>query len=236
MKTRDGFIQGFNAPAAVDATAQVILAARLSNQASDCPHLVGLVEQIASNLAAVPEQVSADAGDCSQDNPVALESRKIDAHIATGRHKHGATAPQARKPARSRRTAGRRRWRQNSARPVARVPLGCASRSSSRCSGRSNRRSARRQFLRRGLVAVHREWSLIGTVHNLLKLAAARRLPQPEMTASASNTANAANLPVLVRQPTWAPRRAGGLAKTRSNPSPPPTILNALLAITRTGF
>ncbi len=32
-----------------------------------------------------------------------------------------------------------------------------------------------RQFLRRGLAAVRHEWSLICSVHNLLKLAAARR-------------------------------------------------------------
>ena len=41
MKTKDGFIQGFNAQAAVDATAQVIVAEMVSDQASDCPHLRG---------------------------------------------------------------------------------------------------------------------------------------------------------------------------------------------------
>ncbi len=96
MKTKDGFIQGFNAQAAVDATAQIIVAELLSNQGSDSPQLVGLVEQITTNLAAAPEQVSADAGYCSEDNLEALERRKIDAHIATGRQKHGAPAPQAR--------------------------------------------------------------------------------------------------------------------------------------------
>ena len=182
MKTRDGFIQGFNAQAAVDATAQVIVAETLSNQASDCPHLVGLVEQIASNLAAVPEQVSADAGYCSEDNLVALESRKIDAHIATGRQKHGATAPEARPaPPHSRAAAmaaklcaagreGPYRLRKQVVEPVF---------------GQIKQARGFRQFLRRGLVAVQSEWSLICTVHNLLKLAAARRLPQPEMTASA---------------------------------------------------
>jgi len=42
-----------------------------------------------------------------------------------------------------------------------------------------------RQFLRRGLAAVRHEWSLICTVHNLLKLAAARRKPQPMMVKTA---------------------------------------------------
>jgi len=182
MKTGDGFIQGFNAQAAVDATAQVIVAATVSNQASDCPHLVGLVEQIATNLAAVPEQVSADAGYCSEDNLGALDSRNIDAHIATGRHQHGTAAPEARSaPPHSRvaamaaklRIAGRKgpyRLRKQVVEPVF---------------GQIKQARGFRQFLRRGLAAVQSEWSLICTVHNLLKLAAARRLPQPEMTVLA---------------------------------------------------
>jgi hypothetical protein len=38
-----------------------------------------------------------------------------------------------------------------------------------------------RQFLRRGLAEVQREWSLICTVHNLLKLAAAHCPLQPKI-------------------------------------------------------
>jgi transposase len=182
MKTGDGFIQGFNAQAAVDATAQVIVAETLSNQASDGPHLVALVEQIQSNLAAVPEQVSADAGYCSQDNLAALDTRNIDAHIATGRHKHGAAAPAARPaPPDSRvaamatklAAAGRQgpyRLRKQVVEPVF---------------GQIKQARGFRQFLRRGLAAAQSEWSLICTVHNLLKLAAARPLLQPEMVAPA---------------------------------------------------
>ena len=42
-----------------------------------------------------------------------------------------------------------------------------------------------RQFLRRGLASVQSEWSLLCTVHNLLKFAAARRLLQPAIVAAA---------------------------------------------------
>ena len=45
--------------------------------------------------------------------------------------------------------------------------------------GQINQARGFRQFLRRGLAAVQSEWSLICTVHNLLKLAAASRLLQP---------------------------------------------------------
>ena len=182
MKTRDGFIQGFNAQAAVDATAQVIVAATVSNQASDGPHLEALVEQITTNLAAAPEQVSADAGYCSEDNLAALETRKIDAHIATGRQKHGTPAPQARPAQPQSRVAamaaklhaagreGPYRLRKQVVEPVF---------------GQIEQARGFRQFLRRGLAAVQSEWSLLCTVHNLLKLAAARRLPQPTMVVSA---------------------------------------------------
>jgi transposase len=182
MKTKDGFIQGFNAQAAVDATAQVIVAETVSNQASDCPHLAGLVEQIAANLATAPEQLSADAGYCSEDNLAALETRNIDAHIAAGRQKHGAAAPEARAaPPQSRVAAmaaklcaagrqGPYRLRKQVVEPVF---------------GQIKQARGFRQFLRRGLAAVQSEWSLICTVHNLLKLATARRLLQPQVVFAA---------------------------------------------------
>lgn len=178
MKTADGFIQGFNAQAAVDATAQVIVAETVSNQASDCPHLVGLVEQITTNLQAVPAEVSADAGYCSEDNLAALETHKIDAHIATGRHKHGAAAPEARPAQPQTRVAamaaklraagheGPYRLRKQVVEPVF---------------GQIKQARGFRQFLRRGLAQVQSEWTLICTVHNLLKLAAARSLMQPKI-------------------------------------------------------
>jgi hypothetical protein len=73
--------------------------------------LVGPAEQITTNLAAAPEQISADTGYCSEENPTALESREIDAHIASGQREHGAAAAPHCK-------AGWRRWQQNSALPV----------------------------------------------------------------------------------------------------------------------
>jgi transposase len=181
MKTKDGFIQGFNAQAAVDAAAQVILAQTVSAQASDGPHLVGLVEQITTHLQARPEQISADAGYCSQDNLAALETRRIDAHVATGRHKHGAAAPEERARGAASRVAamaaklraaghqGPYRLRKQVVEPVF---------------GQIKQGRGFRQFLRRGLAQVQGEWALICTVHNLLKLAAARRLLQPAMVAS----------------------------------------------------
>src|SRR6516165_10834781 len=88
MKTKDGFIQGYNAQAAVDATAQVIVAHGLDAKQSDQHQLAPIAEAIEANLGKKPTQVSADAGYCSDANLAAMEEREIDAYIAPGRAKH----------------------------------------------------------------------------------------------------------------------------------------------------
>ena len=51
MKTKDGFIQGYNAQAAVDATAQVIVAHGLDAKQSDQHQLAPIADAIEANLA-----------------------------------------------------------------------------------------------------------------------------------------------------------------------------------------
>jgi transposase len=88
MKTKDGFIQGYNAQAAVDATAQVIVAHALDAKQSDQHQLAPIADAIEANLGKKPAQMSADAGYCSDANLGALEDREIDGYIAPGRAKH----------------------------------------------------------------------------------------------------------------------------------------------------
>src|SRR5260370_7938490 len=88
MKTKDGFIEGYNAQAAVDATAQLIVAHDLDARQSDQHHLTPIADAIEANLGRRPTQLSADAGYCSDANLAALEERGIDAYIAPGRAKH----------------------------------------------------------------------------------------------------------------------------------------------------
>ena len=88
MKTKDGFIQGYNAQAAVDATAQVIVAHGLDAKQSDQHQLAPMADAIEANLGKKPTQLSADAGYCSDADLTAMEEREIDAYIAPGRAKH----------------------------------------------------------------------------------------------------------------------------------------------------
>lgn len=173
MKSHDGFIQGYNAQAAVDAYSQVIVAQTLTNNASDQQQLAPIVAQIKQNTKRQARELSADAGYCSQDNLKELRRRHINGYIAIGRQKHGtATATPERKIKlgtyvyamwQKLRLGGHRsryRLRKQIVEPVF---------------GQIKQARGFRQFLLRGVHNVAGEWSLICTAHNLLKLAAVRK-------------------------------------------------------------
>jgi transposase len=167
LKTKDGYIQGYNAQAAVDGKAQIIVAQTLAAGTSDQDQLVPLVDGIEANLGRKPREASADAGYLSEANLAALSARGIGAYIATGR---------AKRPAQSKRTfagplttamqeklkrAGwrsRYRLRKQIVEPVF---------------GQIKQARGFRQFLLRGLEKVRAEWAIICIAHNLTKLARA---------------------------------------------------------------
>jgi transposase len=171
MKTASGFEQAYNAQIAVDAASQVILANSVGQQQNDCPELRPIVDQVIENVG-TPDEVSADAGYCSESNLEYLENEKIRGYVATGRQKHGSSsATQTEAPARPPRVRamssrlrraghrGRYRLRKQTVEPVF---------------GQIKEARGFRRFLMRGIAKVTGEWSLICTVHNLLKLARAR--------------------------------------------------------------
>src|ERR1700681_1392293 len=92
MKSKEGFVQAYNAQAAVDAEAQIIVAHELTQCGSDQGQLVPLVEAIETNLDRKPEQASADSGYCSELNLEALVAHGIDGYVAPGRAKHPVAA------------------------------------------------------------------------------------------------------------------------------------------------
>jgi len=76
MPGRDGFVQAYNGQAAVDATAEVIVAHSLSNSSADAPWLIPLTDAVTQNMGKRPKELSADAGYCSEANLAALKERK----------------------------------------------------------------------------------------------------------------------------------------------------------------
>jgi transposase len=167
LKTKDGYIQGYNAQAAVDATAQIIVAHALTASMSDHGQLVGLIDGIEANLGAKPKEASADSGYLSEANLQALADRDISAYVATGRAKRpaevkrniGGLLTQAMRDKLKR--AGwrsRYRLRKQIVEPVF---------------GQIKQARGFRQFLLRGIEKVQAEWAMICTAHNLTKLASA---------------------------------------------------------------
>jgi transposase len=162
LKTKDGYIQGYNAQAAVDAQAQIIVAQSLTNGMSDQDQLVPLIDGIEDNLGRKPKEASADAGYCSEANLAALAGREVGAYLATGRAKHPAEGrpkgPLVRAMRDKLKRAGRRtryRLRKQVVEPVF---------------GQIKQARGFRQFLLRGIEKVKAEWALICTAHNLTKL------------------------------------------------------------------
>jgi transposase len=171
MPTKNGFEQCFNAQAAVDAEAQVIVACDVVATNADCPQLLPMVDRIKANLGRKPSVCSADAGYCSEANLEGMATRKIKAYIATGRQKHGskaATHTKNGKPgslvARMRERLKRGGWRS---------PYRLRKQVVEPVFGQIKQAMGFRQFLLRGLARVQAEWSLVCTAHNLLKLARA---------------------------------------------------------------
>ena len=100
MKTGDGsFHQCYSGQAIVDAEAQVIVAADLTDQAPDAEQLAPTLDQLDKNLATVGAELpdgatlSADAGYFSEHNIRITIGHGLDPHIATGRFKHAEPPP-----------------------------------------------------------------------------------------------------------------------------------------------
>src|SRR4051812_732863 len=188
MKSKDGYVQAYNAQAAVDGEAQIIVAQDVTQSAVDCGQLVSMTDAIETNLGRKPEQLSADSGYCSEANLEALENRSIDGYVATGRARDAVagtvegedTAAPAEPGAvptrvevmRAKIKAGGHaspyRLRKQLPEPVF---------------GQIKQARGFRQFLLRGFDKVRGEWAIVCTVHNLLKLAQGRSPSAPSPIA-----------------------------------------------------
>ena len=85
MKTSAGFEQCYNAQTAVDAHAQIIVAAELTNCAADSGQLKGVIEAVEKNAGSKPEAALADAGYRSEATLAQLSESGIEVIVALGR-------------------------------------------------------------------------------------------------------------------------------------------------------
>lgn len=169
----EGFVQGYNGQAAVDADHQIIVAESLDAVQNDGHTLRPILDQIEANCdGAKPRELSADAGYASEENLADVDARGTKGYIAIGRQKHGSSSATRDKPppkgtyARAMwvklRRAGHRsryRLRKHVVEPVF---------------GQMKQARGFRQFHLRGLAGAQGEWRLLCISHNLLKLATQR--------------------------------------------------------------
>ena len=178
---KGSFVQGYNCQAVVDATAQIIIAADVTQAPNDKQQAQPLLQQAIANTDQVPKIASLDAGYFSEDNVHALTAWGCTPLIPPDRQQHERTrpaAPRGRIPTglsvadRMRRTLRTKRGRRLYAkRKVTVEPV----------FGQIKQGRGFRQFLLRGHHQVRCEWALICTTHNVLKLwrSTTRRRPAP---------------------------------------------------------
>lgn len=171
MKTRRGWVQGYNGQAIADCDSQVIVAQDLTQEENDVRQLGPMLKKCEEQVGTRPGELLADAGYWSEEN-AKLESAETELFIATTKS-----------------------WKQRKAMreappPRGRIPKGLSARDRMERKLLTKRgREAYKQrgstiepvfgqmvmqglvrFLLRGLEKVRAEWSLWCTTHNLLKL------------------------------------------------------------------
>ena len=180
MKGADGFVQGYNAQAAVEPELVLIVGQAVTEAANDKKQVEPMVEAIEQQSGQRPEGILADSGYCSEQNLAYLESdeqpeRKIEGFIATGKQKQGEhRLPCKRGPLPKGATRVDRMKRK------LQTKVGKAVYAARKCVaepvfGQIKQARGFRQFLLRGKEKVKGEWALVCLTHNILRLYAAQQ-------------------------------------------------------------
>lgn len=160
---RKSFEQCFNAQAAVDEKAQIVVAVDVSAIAPDGGKLLAMVDLVKHNCGRKPKRILADTGYRSEEEFIALEKRGVDAYVALGREERlpaelNKALKATRRMARKLRTKlGRARYKR---RKVIVEPV----------FGWAKQVMGFRSFLLRGVRKVKGEWNLVCTALNLRRM------------------------------------------------------------------
>jgi transposase len=175
MKSADGFVQGYNAQAAVEPTMGLIVGQLVTEAANDKEQLKPMVEAIEQQSGQRPQAILADSGYCSEENLKYLESadqpeRRIEGFIATGKQKHD----EHRRPCK-RGPLPKGVTKVDEMKRKLQTKIGKAIYAARKCVvepvfGHTKQARGFRQFLLRGKEKVKGEWALVCLTHNILKL------------------------------------------------------------------
>ena len=187
---RKSFVQGCHAQAAVDETAQGIVACAITQPANDKQQWAPMLEPVEQNLGRKPEKATADSGYFSEAAVMDRKVKGVELLVAPDRQKHRAGGEEPRAgavPAAKREAASDAVPAQPSVaeamREKMRSPEGQAVYKMRQAVvepvfGQIKERRGFRRFLLRSLKKVAAEWPILCLTHNLLKLFRAGVCPQ----------------------------------------------------------
>jgi hypothetical protein len=168
------FTQAYNAQAAVDGQAQIIVACGVTQAAPDVEQFVPMVEGVVQATGQTPTVLTADAGYFSEANLGAPVLAGLDVYVPPDRLRHRA-APPARPRIQS---AVAVQMRDKLATPVGQGIYALRKTIVEPVFGQIKEIRGFRRFSFRGVAKVGAEWVVICLTHNLLKLFGARGATQ----------------------------------------------------------
>ena len=174
---KGSFVQGYNAQAAVDSQAQIVVAAEVTQETTDNHQLLPMLAQVKENLGRKPKRASADAGYWSEANGTDESVAGIDLYIATGREKQEERiAPKSGPPPGevTAKVAMRQKLSSQAGRSIYKMRKAIVE----PLFGQIKEQRGFRRFSLRGLANVRREWKLVCLASNLLKLFGSGWRPQ----------------------------------------------------------
>jgi transposase len=171
---KGAFVQGYNAQIAVDAEAQVIVAAELTQSPNDARQLVPMAQAIVENVGALAATTSADAGYFSAEAVAHPALAATNLLVPPHRQKHGIEpAPGSADPSASAAQRMRHKLMSAEARALYKMRKAIVE----PVFGQIKEVRGFRRLLLRGFAAARAEFRLIALTHNLLKLFRSARRP-----------------------------------------------------------
>ncbi|MFV1971620.1 MAG: IS1182 family transposase [Acidimicrobiia bacterium] len=176
MKTNDGFHYAYNAQAVVDEYSQVVVAAKVTDQAGDVQQLIPMIAAATDSLAdagidAAPDMFLADAGYCSEDNLEELADTGIDAVVATGRVRRNERVPDTPRGPIPKDATRRERMARRLRTKAGRADYARRKAIVEPVFGQMKVRQHAGHLRLRGITGAQGEWTLHTICHNLRKLA-----------------------------------------------------------------
>jgi transposase len=167
---KGSFLQGYNAQAAVDSEAQIIVAAELTQETNDKRQLVPMAKMIVENAGRLADTTSADAGYFSEE---AVKAEKLAGTlllVPPDRQGHGVQPDEAAEPGTARVSEAKTRMRERLQSEDGAALYKMRKAIVEPVFGQVKSVRGFNRFSLRGFANARGEWLLIAATHNLLKL------------------------------------------------------------------